>query len=160
MATHAGSQEQQTVNRWLLALGRATGLRLQLSEQGLCAIGHASGVDCAIEVPGGADVVYLRTPLRDWHDNEVPGLAEFCLSEHFLGLRTQGASFAIDRDEAELVLWLSRPLSALDEASFGHWLVQFLDAAVHCRQQLDAFCRAAARGERAGQSTSIPINAA
>jgi len=85
--------------------------------------------------------VYLRVPLMPWREGEHPQLAAWCLSEHFLGLATGGASFAIDRDEGELVLWLSRPLAALDEQSFAAMVAGFLDQAAACQERLEAACR-------------------
>lgn len=138
----SGSPDHRLVNAWLASMGRRAGLSLQLDDEGLCAIGHTSQLDCAIEVPDGAGTVFLRAPLMPWRDGEYPQLAAWCLSEHFLGLATGGASFAIDRAEGELVLWLSRPLAALDESSFAALVLGFLDNAAECRERLDAACRA------------------
>ncbi|TFZ01506.1 type III secretion system chaperone [Ramlibacter rhizophilus] len=128
------TDDQQRVDRWLRALGQKAGLPLALDAQGVCAVGHASGLACAVEV--GAGEVFFRVPLMDWEPGHSASLAEFCLGEHFLGLATSGASFAIDRDEAELVLWRSMPLVVLDEASFAAALMDLLEAASHWREQL------------------------
>lgn len=141
MSSTSGAPDHLLVNAWLAALGRRAGLALKLDADGVCAIGHASQLDCALEVPDGAGTVYLRVPLMPWRDGEHPHLAAWCLSEHFLGLATGGASFAIDRDEGELVLWLSRPLAALDEQAFAALVVGFLDQAATCRERLEGACR-------------------
>jgi len=144
MSLSDGSEERLLVNQWLEALGRDAGLSLRLDAQGLCAIGHVAQLDCAIEVPEGAGTLYLWAPLMPWHEGAHPGLADHCLSAHFLGLHTQGASFAIDREAGELVLWLARPLSSLDAARFAQLLVAFFETAADWRQRLEAFCREAA----------------
>lgn len=142
MSSTSGAPDHLVVNAWLGSLGRRAGLALTLDAEGVCAIGHASQLDCAIEVPDGAGTVYLRVPLMPWREGrEHPQLAAWCLSEHFLGLATGGASFAIDRAEGELVLWLARPLAALDEQAFAAMVVGFLDNAAACRERLEAACR-------------------
>jgi len=130
------SEEHVQVNHWLKALGLRTGLSLQLDADGVCAVGHTSRIDCALEVPEGCGIVYLRAPLIRW-ESGATGLAERCLSEHFLGMRTGGASFAIDRSEGELVLWQSRHLATLEEQSFALLIVDFLEMAAHWKEELE-----------------------
>ena len=136
------SEDQILVNLWLRGLSAKTGLQLRLNEQGVCAIGHTSGLDCAIEVPDGRGRVYFHIPLMPWAGAPA-ALAERCLSENFLGINTDGASFAIDRDEGQIVVWITRRLETLDEAQFGKLLVDFFETANHWRQELLAFCQRA-----------------
>ncbi len=133
---NASVDAQALVNEWLAALGRATGLRLRLDEEGVCGIGHASGVDCAIEVPEGGDSLYLRAPLMPWPGRHPLRMAERCLEAQFLGLATQGASFAIDPRDSELVLWQCVPLAVLDGDALARRVTGFLELAARWREDL------------------------
>lgn len=138
------SEEHARVNLWLRALGARTGLALQLGPDGVCAVGHSSGLDCAIEVPDGQNTLFLRIPLMAWPSGEHPHLlAERCLQENFIGVGAGAACFAIDRAEAELLLWLARPLDTLDETALGLLIVEFFATAVHWKQELEEACRQA-----------------
>ena len=57
---------------------------------------------------------------------------------HFLGLKTGGASFAIDTEERELVMWMSRRLAALDSTSFATMLAEFLEYAAWWKDRLQS----------------------
>ncbi len=128
------------VNHWLRGLSAKTGLQLHLNEQGVCAIGHTSGLDCAIEVPDGRGRVYLHIPLMPWAGSPA-SLAEHCLGENFLGINTDGASFAIDREEGQIVAWITRRLETLTEVSFCTLIVDFFETAAERRRELEEFCR-------------------
>lgn len=127
---------QALVNHWLVALGARTGLALGLDEEGVCGVGHASGMDCAIEVPDGGSSVYLRAPLMAWPPRQAPLVAQYCLEAQFLGLETQGASFAIDPRDGELVLWRSVPVAVLDAEALATLVVGFIEAAARWREGL------------------------
>lgn len=127
-------RDRQLVAGWLAVLrgGAAEGLRLR--DEGVCAVGHVSGLDCAVEAPGDGSV-YLRTPLMPWRAGADGDLAERCLALHFLGLQTDGACFAIDRDEAALVLWTAWPLSTLDGPAFIGRMAAFMETAARWRDE-------------------------
>lgn len=125
------------VSQWLARLGAAAGLSLRLDEDGVCGIGHASGIDCAIEVPEEGGSVYLRAPLIDWPPGHPGRTAEFCLEAQFLGLGTDGASLAIDPRERELVLWMAVPVSTLDAGAMESLVVRFLETAVRWRDEIE-----------------------
>jgi len=127
---------QALVNTWLAALGARAGLALRLDEEGVCGVGHVSGMDCAIEVPDGGSSVYLRAPLMAWPPRQARRIAEHCLEAQFLGLETDGASFAIDPRDSELVLWKSVPVATLDEAALASLVVGFIEAAARWRESL------------------------
>ncbi len=127
---------QALVNGWLAALGAKAGLALRLDEEGVCGVGHVSGMDCAIEVPDGGNSLYLRAPLVSWPPRQAQRIAEYCLQAQFLGLETDGASFAIDPRDGELVLWKCVPLAVLDEESMATLVVAFIEAAARWRESL------------------------
>lgn len=137
------------VNQWLAALGARAGLALRLDEEGVCGVGHVSGLDCAIEVPDGSDSVYLRTALMPWPPRQPQRIAEHCLEAQFMGLGTDGASFAIDPRDGELVLWKSVCVAVLDEAALEHLVVSFVDAAARWREDLLAIDATPADGRLA-----------
>jgi hypothetical protein len=78
-----------------------------------------------------------------WRPDHPARLAERLLTEHFLGMRTNGASFAIDPHEGELVLWKACALSTLDEHSFALLVASFLQSASRWRDELEAAPRTA-----------------
>ncbi|MEJ7929105.1 type III secretion system chaperone [Ramlibacter sp. AN1015] len=124
------------VSLWLRRLGDVAGLSLQLSSEGVCGVGHESGMDCAIEVPEDGGAVYLRAPMLPWPPVHLARIAEHLLTEQFLGLGTDGATFAIDPRDRELVLWKCAPVALLDETSFQQLLMEFIQMAVHWRDEL------------------------
>jgi hypothetical protein len=136
-AHHAHGDDRAVVNQWLQYLSRRTGIPLALNDDGICAVGHESGLDCVVEAPGDGSV-YLRVGILPWEPEADPDLAERCLIGQFMGRDTHGASFGVDPIDGELVLWQERPLVALDETSFSLLVVQILDTAVQWRSGLPA----------------------
>ena len=137
MASADHGNDTAVVNHWLEYLGRQTRLALRLDDEGVCAIGHQSGLDCVVEAPGNGSV-YLRVGILPWEPEAHPGRAERCLIAQFMGRETHGASFGVDPVDGQLVLWQERPLSCLDEKSFSHLIVQILECAVHWRSAIPA----------------------
>lgn len=130
------AEAQARVNKWLAALGARAGLSLRLDDEGVCGVGHVSGIDCAIEVPDGGGSIYLRAPLMPWPPHQAQRIAEHCLEAQFLGLGTDGASFSIDPRDGDLVLWKAVPLAILDEQALATLVVNFLETAVRWRDDL------------------------
>lgn len=128
--------ERALVNTWLGRLGEAAHLDLQLDDHGICGIGHTTGIDCVVELPHRADVVYLRAALLPWPGLHPELLTEHCLRGHFLGLQTGGASFAIDPAGEDLMLWRAQPVAALDEHRFCLAVLDFIEQAVRWRDEL------------------------
>ncbi len=131
-------------------IGAGAGLELQLDAEGVCGLGHASGIDCAIEVPDSEAAVYLRAPIVPWPPARLAEVAERCLTGQFLGLGTAGAGFAIDPRDRELVLWQCLPLAVLDEAAFGERLATFIDMAARWREEVLGLDRCSEGGATAG----------
>lgn len=133
--------DRSIVDSWLRSLGRILGWPLSLNVQGVCTIGHASGLECAVEVPDEGGCVVLRAPLMAWYPERHQALAAHCLKQQYLGLRTQGASFGIDEEDAELSLWQVMPVAGLDEAGFQGLVARFLDQAAYWQDELEVFCQ-------------------
>lgn len=136
-AHDAHDDDTIVVNDWLEYLGGQTRLVLCLDDEGVCAIGHQSGLDCVVEAPGDGSV-YLRVGILPWEPEAHPDLAERCLVAQFMGRDTHGASFGVDPVDGQLVLWQERPLISLDEKSFCQLVVQILECAAHWRSGLPA----------------------
>lgn len=124
------------VSLWLRRLGEGAQMTLALNEEGVCGVGHGSGIDCAIEVPQDGASVYLRAPLAPWPPEQALEVCEHFLTASFFGMGTEGASFAIDPRDRELILWQAVPLAVLDEAAFADLLFRFLDTAAWWRDQI------------------------
>lgn len=149
--------DRSIVDSWLRSLGRILGWPLNLDAQGVCTIGHASGVECAIEVPDEGNCVVLRVPLMAWYPERHLALAVHCLRQQYLGLRTQGAAFGIDEEDAELSLWQAVPLAGLDEAGFHGLVARFLDQAEYWLDELEAFCQGVPGEEASGHSQHAAV---
>ena len=135
MSFSDSSDEHKKVNDWLRILGDRVRLSLKLDEEGLCAVGHLSGIDCALEVPEGCGKLYLRAPLLPLGTNSEAAL-RFCMSKHFLGVSTGGAIFAIDPQDDMIVLWQARDLEGLELETFAVLLIDFFEAAQHWKDEL------------------------
>lgn len=133
---HHSLDERTLVNGWLRGLGLQAHLSLRLDEQGLCGIGHTSGIDCVVEVPDQAGRLYLWSPLMPWPCLHPQLIAERCLGAHFLGVQTGGASFALDPSGTELMLWQMHPLAVLDEGRFASAVIEFIEQAAQWRDNL------------------------
>ncbi len=129
-------EERDEVGRWLRHMGERIGFPLVLDAEGVCAVGHSNGLECAIEVAEARREVFLRVPLMPWPPARPEALAAQCLQAHFLGIDTAGGSFAVDPAGGELVLWASRSLEALDAQAFGSWVADFLEVAGRWRHEL------------------------
>lgn len=132
------SQTRARVSLWLRNLGQNANLVLSLNEEGVCGLGHASGIDCAIEVPEEGGLVYLRAPLAPWPPSRAIEACEQFLTASFFGMGTEGASFAIDPRDRELILWKGVPVAVLDEEAFDDLLSRFLNTAAWWRDQIVA----------------------
>ncbi len=128
--------EHDVVNFWLRTLGDRVRLAIKLDDNGLCAIGNLSGIDCALEVPQDCGKIYLRAPLLAL-DQCSEAVLRFCLSRHFMGIQSAGAIFAIDEKDSAMVLWMARDLTSLDLESFALMLVDFFEAAEHWKYELE-----------------------
>jgi hypothetical protein len=135
MNERAISDDRKRVNAWLHQSAIRSHLEIELNDEGLCAIGHASGIDCALELPEGSGKLYLRAPLLSLHQVSATSLRK-CLAEHLLGVRTGGAIFSIDEQEDCLLLWQDASIAQLDAQSFAQWLVDFLRTASFWQEQL------------------------
>ena len=131
----AGGDDRALLNLWLTHLSRASHAHLQLDDDGICTIGHESGLDCAVELPGNGSV-YLRVAMFPWEPETNPDLAERCLLASFMGIETGGAAFGVDPIDVELVLWQERSVGSLDEAGFSRLVTQLFDNAVRLRKEL------------------------
>jgi hypothetical protein len=140
MTTSETNEAHVRVNAWLRGLGGRTGLHLNLSDEGVCAVGHASGLDCAIEVPPGGGQLYLRVPLMPWAGQPLE-LAAHCLQRNLLGVGGEAASLALDTVSGELLLWIMRPLDVLDEDILGRLVLELFACAQECLQGLEEFVR-------------------
>ncbi len=140
MSAHEPCEEHVLVNGWLRELGLRTGLSLRLGADGVCGIGHASGLDCAVEVPAGSGRMVLRIALMAVPQG-CPELWEHCMAENFLGLGPDCATLAIDPAERDLVLWSVRGLEALDAGRFADWVVSMFETAEASRADLERFNR-------------------
>jgi hypothetical protein len=140
MSTSEANEPQVRVNAWLRGLGARTGLDLHLSLDGVCAIGHISGLECVIEVPPDGGQVWLRLPILQWA-GQSPELAVHCLQQNLLGIGAEAASLALDTTAGELLLWLVRPLDALDEDRLGLLILDLFACAQECREGLENFVR-------------------
>lgn len=153
--------DRSIVDSWLRSLGRILGWPLSLNVQGVCTIGHASGIECAVEVPDEGGCVVLRAPLMAWYPERHLELAVHCLKLQYLGLRTQGAVFGIDEEDSELSLWQVVPVAALDEAGFQGLVARFLDQAEYWQEALEVFCQEApgeaASGQQPHAATTLPV---
>lgn len=130
------SESHQLVDEWLRQIGAQAGFPLRLDAEGVGAVGHRSGLDCAIEVDAVRRMVFLTVPLMPWPMEAPDRVAARCLQGHFLGVDTAGGSFAIDDQTRELVLWKSLPLERFDAQTFGEALASFLDVAQAWRDDL------------------------
>lgn len=140
MSFSDSSDEHDVVNNWLRILGARVQINLQLDHDGMCAIGHLSGIDCALEVPEGCGKIFLRAPILSL-DLCNEATLRFCLAQHLLGINTAGAVFAIDQKDNAMVLWQTRDLAGLDLESFAMMVVEFFEAADHWRYELDSLQR-------------------
>ena len=136
--------DRALVNEWLAYLGGLTRLPFHLDDDGMCTIGHASGLDCAVEVPGDGSL-YLRVGILRWEPETYPDMAERCLVAQFMGRETHGASFGVDPVDGQLVLWQERPLGSLDEKSFCLLVARLLESAARWRTDNPAAEEAADR---------------
>lgn len=153
MNESAISDDRKRVNAWLHQSAIRSHLEIELNDEGLCAIGHASGIDCALELPEGSGKLYLRAPLLSLQQASATRLRN-CLAEHLLGVRTGGAIFAIDEQEDCLLLWQDASIAQLDAQSFAQWLVDFLRTASFWQEQFLALPAAPAAGATATNPTS------
>ena len=118
--------QRERINQWLAEI--VPHLNLKLDAQGVCSVGHESGLDCAIEVPESAAIVCLRIPVAPLTTLTNTQLRQ-CLATHLFGHATGGAAYGIDEEEEELVLWRTVGLAGLDAAGFAAILVQLFDTA-------------------------------
>ena len=86
-----------------------------------------------------------------------------------MGEGTGQASFGLDKEDAELVLWQVARIAELDDPSFHRLVMSFLDQAVRCLDDLETFCQKARgslseetepRGEEASEMAAAAVRIA
>ncbi len=142
------SEARARVDAWLDRLGRRSGLHLQLNEDGVCAIGHASGLDLVVQVPPAQGLVLLGVALLELEALRHAGLARECLARQAAALVAGGGSlggcvFALDPQTDELLLLRALPVDALDADRFQALVVDTLDTAERWAREFRQFDAAA-----------------
>lgn len=125
-STDAARAARARVDQWLAEL--IPDLNLKLDAEGVCSVGHDSGLDCGIEVPESAAQICLRIPVAPLATLGSAQLRQ-CLASHLFGVGTHGALYGIDEATDELVLWRTLDLAGLDATGFAAALLHLFDTA-------------------------------
>ncbi len=125
------NENQETVSRWLNAVGSELGQDLGLSEDGHCTIFFSQDSHCIVEVPGEKDVsvVFVYIPMLRLPDNPAAqnSLLRAALEINLFGIGTGGGHVSLDSRSESIVLSFSADLKMMDEDLFKQVLGDLLD---------------------------------
>lgn len=120
---------KEKVQQWLKALGSRNDSVLELDEEGWCAF-FSGSVRCDLFVFENIPMIRLISPLMETPDGETEGVMKWFLEQNFINDFTQGAIFAIDSENEEVVLLYDHLIIELDtEEDFMAMVTHFIDAA-------------------------------
>lgn len=120
---------KEKVQQWLKALGARNNSVLELNEDGWCAF-FSGSVRCDLFVFENIPMIRLISPLMETPDGETEGVMKWFLEQNFINDFTQGAIFAIDSENEEVVLLYDHLITELDtEEDFMAMVTDFIDAA-------------------------------
>ncbi len=135
--THRG-----IVNQYLTTLSDRIGAKVELNEEGVCALDNQNtGLQVVIEVPSAEPIVIVYSVLGLCpHQNREHYFAQM-LNYHRFGLQTGGASFAYDDQKNEIVLWISCPVEHMSGDNLVNLVERFADLGAKVKEKLSEFER-------------------
>lgn len=115
------------VGGWLQSFSKDMGIsQLAFDNNGVCAIRYGDDVECVLECPTEAEIVYFYSPMGEV-EAFGDGVLRELLKANLFCLETHGATFALDTNGSKIVLCYPQPTPLLDETAFRNILVNFLE---------------------------------
>lgn len=133
------SREFSVINGWLkeLALVLNGDGSLSLASDGVCAIGHESGLVLIIENPVDSPNIYFYTSLMTLTGDPGfdYGLMKKALLLNQFGLKTLGGTLSYSSELNSIVLTFIQPIGDCDEKKFIEIFKEFLTTAIRLRKE-------------------------
>jgi hypothetical protein len=121
---------RELVNNWLMEFCHDKGIsHLELDTNGICAIHYSDALECVLECPSEAEVLYFYAPMGAIQQLGKDVFTQV-LKANFFCLETHGATFCIDPSGERILLCYPQPTPLLDSISFGNVLENFLEIAL------------------------------
>ncbi len=105
-------------------------------ESGVCSLFYGQSETLTIEVPMGADVVVLYSPVLSLHTSDSSSVFKKLLSYALLGRNTSGCVLGFDENSGKLVLSHQDEIKRFDRMSFEACLLSFVEEANKVRGDL------------------------
>ncbi|MDR3274042.1 MAG: CesT family type III secretion system chaperone [Puniceicoccales bacterium] len=104
--------------------------KLQLGSNGTCAFKHdRGGMEFAIELPEGGDIVYFYSPICKVPYDFTEQFFEKLLENNLHGVANNQAGFGLDSKTQNIVLTYSISINHLDTVAFENILLNFVKTA-------------------------------
>ena len=131
---------KEQIDHFLKELGLKLGIEdIGLNPEGVCAFTYLNSFDLIIEVSEESNTFVIHTPLTTLKSGNNEPLLKKLLSLNFLGIETQGASFALNKDTQEVVLCYNHPIENLQSNTFENLIGNFLEVAEKFWVQLSQY---------------------
>ncbi|MDR0679648.1 MAG: CesT family type III secretion system chaperone [Puniceicoccales bacterium] len=104
--------------------------KLLLGSNGICTFKHdLSGMEFAIELPEGSDIVYFYSPICRVPYDFTEHFFEKLLENNLHGIANNQASFGLDKKTQNIVLTYSISMKYLDAVAFDNIFFNFVKTA-------------------------------
>lgn len=127
---------RQEVDRVLSELGAAVGTPLRLNAEGLIALEFADDITCTIEVPDGANRIFMHALVDRVPREGREAVLTRMLKRNLFEIAVPGAWLALDSDGEHILLCCSAPTQPADLDSLPDTLLALVTEAGELRRLL------------------------
>ncbi len=149
---------QDRINSMLREISYKIGLGLpNLDKNGVCAMRYNDKFNFIMEVPEGSDHLFFYSPLvvhQEGHEQIFKKL----LRHNFLCMDTEGATFAIDKENDDIVLCRIHVIGTLDALRLETIINEFLTTADKWNRKLRQWLRKSRSGQQQTRLEDVPSN--
>tara|TARA_B100000989_G_scaffold294012_1_gene272292 strand:- start:164 stop:643 length:480 start_codon:yes stop_codon:yes gene_type:complete len=147
------------VNRWLSQMGELMQSKLELDEEGICAITDKEGLIVVIEAPEEGSLVHLYTPLCPMLDGLEPNYAmlEYAMMLNLFSVRTRGGAIGYSQERGELMFSYIIEVNYCDDTRFVNILQNFMQTAKELKANLADLIQSLPQKASEGASSDAAI---
>ncbi|CAK0773011.1 putative Type III secretion system chaperone [Gammaproteobacteria bacterium] len=141
--------DTEILSSYLKEIGKRTGLRLELDEDGLCGLECENGLTCGIVLIEESRIGFF-SPMLELGDRNKAALFEYLLGRNLFSLEPVGAALGYDEDREEVIFCLPLATETLTADSFAEKLGLFITAAGRLKAEIGEYV------QDSGDTTAAP----
>lgn len=127
---------QEQINRWLIAYGNRTGKFFRLNAKGVFAAADDEEQEYVVDVPHNSNNVYFCAPITTLNDSSTREQdLQCCLQWNLYGQETYGGTLSFEPNTERIIFHRIFPIETLDELSFSKEFDQFILTVKHIQSK-------------------------